>query len=62
MAPKGKAKAAAAQAVQESNVLTVTLSAAKDAHASGVKLRLSTAALNSVTQLIQAQDSAAESG
>lgn len=58
----GKAKAADAQAVQESDALTVTLSAAKDAHASGVKLRLSTAALNSVTQLIQALDSAAESG
>jgi hypothetical protein len=58
----GKAKAADAQAVQESNVLAATLSAAKDAHASGVKLRLSTAALDSIALLIQALDSAAKSG
>ena len=58
----GKAKAADAQAVLEANVLAATLALAKEAHASGVKQRLSAATLASVAHLIEALNDANDSG
>ncbi len=58
----GKAKAADEQAVQESTVLAATLRLAKEAHASGVKQRLSAPVLNSVAQFIEALNAANDSG
>ena len=58
----GKAKAADTQAVQESTMLAATLRLAIEAHASGVKQRLSAPALNSVARFIEALNAANDSG
>jgi hypothetical protein len=58
----GKAQAADTQAVQESSVLAATLTLAKEAHASGVKLRLASSTLNAVTALIEALQAASANG
>ena len=58
----GKAKAADAQAVQGSTVLAATLVLAKEAHASGVKQRLSATALHAVAQFIEVLNAATDSG
>jgi hypothetical protein len=58
----GKAQAADTQAVQESSVLAATLTLAKEAHASGVKLRLASSTVNSITVLIEALQAASTSG
>ena len=58
----GKAQAADTQAVQESSVLAATLTLAKEAHASGVKLRLASSTVNSITLLMEALQAANASG
>ena len=58
----GKDKAADAQAVQGSTVLAATLVLAKEAHASGVKQRLSATALHAVARFIEVLNVANDSG